>query len=160
MLSIDHTCLVGIFLQMLPGEKDFRRHMKIPKNVNWEFKVKDAARTRIKWSSQINKLTKQGIRYEDIVDPYIEELVISKICNHMWFYNYFMPEIRARGSITKSEIRELKTRVNAAFYEALLNGLNYAGLPKSWVTPFYMKYYTKINNKMKAITKDIIRNYM
>jgi len=140
--------------------------MKIDTSYDWSFKVLNEAATRNKHAKTIQRMKASGLRFEDIIDRYFEDQALQDSIypqgqrGSMWFSYFFVPHVKEKGKLTKPLLRELKTRVNGVVYESIMKNLEYNGYPKSWATAFYMAYYSKINNIMTRITKEIVRNYL
>ena len=137
--------------------------MKIDRSYNWSFGVKNERATRNKHAKTIERMKKAGVKYNDIIDRFFEEGLLQSCLyptDSMWFIYVFKPMVKEAGKLTKSHLRELKTYVNAVTYDLIQKSLIYNGYPKSWTTAFYMTYYTRINNMMTRVAKEIVRNYL
>ena len=128
--------------------------------------IKSYESTYEKHYGQIKKA--KDIPYKEIVDDYFEEEVIQhvhsgfpgRIGGSGWFSGVFQPEVKEKGGITKTTLRSLKGTVNWRTRELITHNLVQHGYPKSWDTAFYMAHYEKINNMMKRIVKEIVKNYV
>jgi len=131
------------------------------------FGVMNPEQTMEKHQGRILKA--KDIPYEEIIDPYFEEQVIQNVISgfpgrnagSLWFYGFEeRANVDKKGALMKSSVKELKTVVNWRTRELITDNLIRNGYPASWDTAFYMAHYNKINNMMKRITKEIVRNYM
>ena len=137
--------------------------MKIDRSYNWSFGVKNERATRNKHAKTIERMKKAGVKYNDIIyrnfDGEIVENTLSPSAS-MWFIYRFKPMVEGAGKLSKAHLRELKTYVNSRTYDIIQRRLIYNGFPKSWATAFYMAYYTRINNMMTRVAKEIVAHYL
>lgn len=126
--------------------------------LNLEFSIKDYDATRAKHDSRIRTLGAKGVRYRDIIDVYTEDNIISEIVGSTQF-NYFYKGL-FEGGISKSNVRTLKTFVNYKTKEEIERNLEYNDLSKWYSTAFYTLFYSKVNQLMKRITKELLKYYV
>jgi len=120
------------------------------------FKVKNLQATRDKHASKIKKMKQQDVKYNDIMDRFVDEMILSDVHNSTQY------QYRARSDLKKDKVKQMdinavKQIVNWKTREVITKALEYNDLPKSWDTAFYIDNYKKINDVMKKVTKELIR---
>jgi len=124
------------------------------------YKIKNLEGTRDKHHGRIKKLKEKSVKYDDIIENRFADDVEDILVSKPWFYRYFKEDIYKKGKLTQSDIRSLKTAVNDATRTAIKGSLEFNDLPPSYDTAFYVANYNKINNMMKKVTKEIIKDYL
>ena len=120
---------------------------------NYDFKLKNMQKTKSAHKGRINKISKSGMRYNDIVDRNFEDELLSKIYNSNYFQYWFG---RKPQKITKTVVRQLKSSVNGHTRQMIRASLKYEGFPESWDTAFYLRYKTRVDAMMKRVTKQLL----
>jgi len=124
---------------------------------NYDFKVKDFEATKDRHLGQIKKIKADKEISLEMMGNYVEDNIISNLVGEK--YIYFEHWFKGK-EMTKTLLRSLKTFVNCAYRGEIKRALEWNEKPISWATAFYCIYYKRINNEMKAITKEIIKNYI
>lgn len=125
---------------------------------NYDFKLKDFEATKSRHLGQIKKIkADKEITYDFIIGNYLADHTINELVGNRYF---FFEQWFKGKAITKTLLRSLKTFINGATREYIKNSLTNENRPVSWDTAIYLVYYKKINAEMKAITKEIIKNYI
>lgn len=130
------------------------------------FGIKSPEATTERHYGRIQKA--KDIPYKEIINDYFEGDVTShvisgfpgRVSGSAWYSGVFAPQVREKGAMTKTTMRELKGAVNFRTREQITENLIKGGYPKSWDTAFYMAHYDKINAMMKRIVKEIVTNYL
>lgn len=131
---------------------------KMNTKFNYEFKLRDFEGTKTRHLGQVQKIkADKEMSFNNIMGSYTEDNIISYLFNdgHYYFESWFKGK-----EITKTLLRSLKCLVNTRYRYEIENTLKWNEKPISWATAFYVVNYKKINAEMKAITKEIIKNYI
>lgn len=133
--------------------------MKVPSNYNYDFKVRDYQSTKMKHLGKIKRMKEYyNVNYNDIIDDRFLYDLMDVIISKPNFYQWLRPRVIDKGYLSKTDLRELKTIINSAVKTAIQGSLRFNNIPESYDTAFYIDNYSKINNIMKQMTKEIIRD--
>ena len=122
-------------------------------DMNWNFKLKDARKTRAKHNKTIQRLDKFDVKYNEVIDRFADDMILGKILRSTyWKYHYSGKPKK----LSKTLVKEIKSMVNYRTREHIVSGLKSNNYPKSWDTAFYMAHKTKIDAMMKRIAKKAV----
>ena len=107
------------------------------------FGVKDYNLTYNNHKSRMPKL--ENIAYEDVIDEYADENILSTIYNSNFYRYGFWKEEKSE----KRKKRMLARMVNQATWDYIARVLTDEGLSKYYATAFYIKHYEAINKFME-----------
>ena len=127
-------------------------------NFNLSFGIKDFDATRAKHATRIKALKSKHVLYNDIIDNYFEDNLLSNIVSSTQFHFYYRDSFK--DGIKKSNVRSLKTFVNFKARELIQGSLEYNDFSKYYDTAIYCMFYSSINKLLTRITKELLKNYV
>lgn len=126
----------------------------------YNFTLRDYEGTKARHESRVSKVL-ESIKYEDIFNQRTALTIAEDLRAKTWYsWNIREDGRLADWSKSKAKTREVKTAVNAATRQYIIDKLTAEGLPKSWDTAVYIAWYEAINEVMarvcRILEKDIV----
>lgn len=124
----------------------------------YNFELRDYEGTKARHESRALKV-KQSIKYADIFNQRTPLTIAEHIKNQTWYtWNIREDGRLAKWHESKAKTREVKTAVNAATRQYIIDKLKAEGLPKSWDTAVYIAYYNRVNAIMAKVMRILERD--
>lgn len=96
-------------------------------------------------------------KYDSVIHEGFWYDIKSMTMNNHWVLHLISKKL-SKG-LKQKYVKELKTIIKNITRNELQNCLYEAGIPVSWDTAFYVKYYAEINEGMKRVLIDLLEDF-